>query len=69
MIKFNLCLSLESVKVHSKDSLFVCGSCKSLGEWNVNNAIEMRMKLSDDTGSLSSLSSNSSESQYFNENL
>lgn len=68
MIKFSLCLSLDSVKVTSKDSLFVVGSSKSLGEWNLNNAVEMRMKLADDTGSLSSLSSNSSVCESHNEN-
>ena len=67
MIKFNLCLSLDSVKVTSKDSLFVVGSSKSLGEWNLNQAVEMHMKL-DDAGSLSSLSSSSSLSENINEN-
>lgn len=65
MIKFNLSLSLDSVQVNTKDSLFVCGSAKSLGEWNVHKAVEMRMKQSDETGSLSSVSSN----ENLNDNL
>lgn len=57
MIKFSLCLSLENVKFTSKDSLFVCGSSASLGEWNLTGAVEMNTKLVDDTSSFSSYSS------------
>ena len=66
MIKFNLSLSLENVLVTNKDSVFLTGSCKQLGEWNLNRAIEMRMKPTDDTGSMCS---NSSLNENFNENL
>ncbi len=65
MIKFNLSLSLDSVQVNPRDSLFVCGSTKSLGEWNVSKAVEMRMKQTDETSSLSSVSSN----ENLNDNL
>ena len=42
MIKFNLSLSLDNVSVTNKDSVFLTGSCKQLGEWHLNKAIEMR---------------------------
>jgi hypothetical protein len=66
MIKFNLSLSLDSVSVTNKDSVFLTGSCKQLGEWNLNKAIEMRPKPGDDTGSVCS---NSSLNENYNENL
>ena len=68
MIKFHLSLSLENVKLNSKDSLFVCGSSSCLGEWNLTKAVEMKMKLIDDQNSLSSFSSYSSLNDITNDN-
>ena len=60
MIKFNLSISTDSVSVCKQDSLFVCGSSKFLGEWDLNEAIEMKLKHNEDNWSLCSGTSNSS---------
>ena len=62
MIKFELSLNVESCRLSSRDSVFICGSARCLGQWNVLNAVEMRLKpVADEAASsLSSLSSSSS---------
>jgi hypothetical protein len=45
IIKFQLSLNLMDASFdRSKDSVFISGSSKKLGEWNVNQAIEMSQK-------------------------
>lgn len=60
LIKFNLSISVENIKVCKQDSIFLCGSSNFLGAWNLNKAIEMKMKSNEDNGSLCSATSNSS---------
>ncbi len=47
------------------DSIYICGSAKALGEWNLTDAIEMKLKanqliVTQNGGSISSQSSQSS---------
>jgi hypothetical protein len=60
MIKFNLNISIDKIKICQQDSLFLVGSSKILGEWNLNKAIEMKLKQNEDRWSLCSATSNSS---------
>ncbi len=60
MIKFNLSISIEDVKICKQDSLFLIGSAKFLGEWDLKKAIEMKLKFNEDNWSLCSATSNSS---------
>jgi hypothetical protein len=51
-LKFKLSFALDEQSQRTtntmfdveKDSMFVCGSSKLLGEWNIKNAVEMRLK-------------------------
>jgi glycerophosphocholine phosphodiesterase GPCPD1 len=69
IVKFQLNLDIDDSNTSNfnlnRDTLFLCGSCDYLGNWNLNNAIEMKLKSNlCERGSLStscsSLSSNSS---------
>lgn len=78
IVKFQLSFGLDDAQSNfniSKDSVYVCGSSKALGSWDLRKAIELKSKLADtcnENCSLSlsslSLSSNSSCEMYL-ENL
>lgn len=78
IVKFQLSLGLDDSQTSFniyKDSVYVCGSIKALGGWDLRKAVELKSKLADmgsENCSLSlsslSLSSNSSCEIYL-ENL
>lgn len=79
-IRFQLSLSLDDARTNfnlSKDSVYVCGSSKTLGSWDLRKATELKSKLVDtyheNNCSLSlsslSLSSSSSSEIYVPDNL
>lgn len=78
IVKFQLSLGLEDSQTNFniyKDSVYVCGSTKALGSWDLRKAIELKSKLADMGNencslSLSSLSlSSNSSCELFSENL
>jgi hypothetical protein len=66
LLKFQLIFSNsdESQFNPLTDTFYISGSSKYLGEWNLTDAVEMKLKtnkfISNDTGSISSQSSQSS---------
>lgn len=77
-IKFQLSFSIDDARTNfnaNKDSVYLSGSSKILGCWNLNHATEMKLKLNDGYNeqcslSLSSLSlSSSTSSEIYADNL
>jgi hypothetical protein len=74
LLKFQLVFanSDESQLNPISDTFYICGSSKCLGEWNLTDAVEMKLKsnqfISNDLGSISSQSSQSSTySEVYND--
>lgn len=72
ILKFQLSFTVDEAALNSfkinKDTIFISGSVQCLGNWNINEAIEMKLKsnLYEQrlTTSTSSLSSNSSADTF-----
>jgi hypothetical protein len=72
ILKFQLNFTVDEADLNSfninKDTIFIGGSAKCLGNWNLNEAVEMKLKsnLYEQrlTTSTSSLSSNSSTDTF-----
>lgn len=60
MLKCNLNICTETTRICKQDSVFIVGSAEFLGAWNMNKAIELKIKQNEDNTSLCSATSNSS---------
>lgn len=78
IVKFQLSFGLDDAQANfniHKDSVYICGSSKALGSWDLREAVELKSKVADTCGencslSLSSLSlSSSSSCEVYLENL